>query len=143
MVRFLNGFLRWLFTPWFMLWSELKLIFTGRQFFRRLVLVWAAVLTTIILLRFTEVEVILGVGAVGATLAGTITSTLMGLIALYKHMRDRDEAAELTELRARVAVLEADQLWYFEHFGPVCRHSVKNPEPRDEDPRAEVGEIGA
>lgn len=59
---------------------------------RRLALLWACTLNTIILLRVTEPEVITALGAAGATVITAVTGILTSVIAFYQHHRSQGDA---------------------------------------------------
>jgi hypothetical protein len=59
---------------------------------RRLALLWACTLNTVILLRVTEPDVITALGAAGATVITAVVGILTSVIAFYQHHRSQDDA---------------------------------------------------
>ena len=60
--------------------------------FRRLALVWACVVITIVVLRVTEPEVITEIGTAGASIATGVIGILSSVIAFYDRKKRSDKS---------------------------------------------------
>lgn len=58
---------------------------------RRLALLWAMVLITVVVIRVTEPSVIVAIGAGGATIVTAVIGLLATVIGLYQHHRNGDD----------------------------------------------------
>lgn len=58
---------------------------------RRLALVWACAIITIVLLRVTEPEIITNIGAAGATIVTAVIGMLATILGLYQHQRGKQD----------------------------------------------------
>ena len=61
---------------------------------RRITLFWALWLITVVVLRVTSVEVILGITPAGATVVGSVVGILATVIAFYQWHRSKDNNKE-------------------------------------------------
>lgn len=57
---------------------------------RRLALIWACWLVTVVVLRVTEPEVITVIGPAGATVVTGVIGILTSVIAFYQHHRHKE-----------------------------------------------------
>lgn len=71
------------------LWIEA--LVAAPKFFRRVVLIWAMTLTTIVVLRVTTPEVLTKATAGGATIAVSAIGILLTVVTLYQWLRQQDE----------------------------------------------------
>ena len=60
--------------------------------FRRLALVWACVVITIVVLRVTEPKVITEIGTAGASIATGVIGILSSVIAFYDRKKRSDKS---------------------------------------------------
>lgn len=68
-----------------------------QRLFRRLVLIWACVLVTIVSLRATEPEALQGMTGPAASVVVAVIGILATVIAFYQWHRKADEAAHACE----------------------------------------------
>jgi hypothetical protein len=71
-------------------WDWIVQTLASRMLFRRLLLLWAMCLTTLVILRVTEVQVLTGATAGGATIAVSAIGILATICMLYQYLRDKD-----------------------------------------------------
>lgn len=62
-----------------------------QKLFRRLILVWAIGLVTLVVLRATEPDVLSSATGAGATIVTAAIGILTTVVGLYQWMRQRDE----------------------------------------------------
>lgn len=63
----------------------------NHKLIRRLALVWACALITVVVLRVTVPEVITAIGGAGATIVTAVIGILATVIGLYQHARSQDD----------------------------------------------------
>lgn len=69
----------------------LSSLFEKHKFARRATLVWACWLITVVVLRVTEKEVIIGLSASGVTVVTGVIGILATVIGFYQWHRSRDD----------------------------------------------------
>jgi len=70
------------------LWIEA--LMAAPKFFRRVILIWDMTLTTIVVLRVTEVEGLTKATAGGATIAGAAIGGRLTVVTFYQWLRQQD-----------------------------------------------------
>lgn len=58
---------------------------------RRLALIWACAIITVVVLRVTEPEIIVNIGAAGATIVTAVIGMLATILGLYQHQRGKQD----------------------------------------------------
>ena len=69
-------------------------LFNEQKFFRRVILLWAITLITMFVLFLMNVELLIGIGAAGATVATGIIGILATVVGFYQWHRKQDDERE-------------------------------------------------
>lgn len=72
--------------------SKVADLFERHKLVRRLALVWACWLITVVVLRVTEAETIIGLTAAGATVVTAVIGILATVIAFYQSHRHSEDS---------------------------------------------------
>lgn len=69
-------------------------LFNEQKFFRRLILLWSMGLITYFTMFLMNVDLLIGIGAAGATVATSVIGILATVVSFYQWHRNKDDDAE-------------------------------------------------
>lgn len=82
----------WLAAVWWGIWATVTVLFEEHKLARRTALFWCLWLTTVVVLRVTDPEVIVQLGgASAATIVGGVLGLLGTVTAFYLKSRERED----------------------------------------------------
>lgn len=80
-----------------MIRSSLNKLFNEQKFFRRAILIWAMILITHFVLFLMDAQLLIGIGAAGATVVTGVIGILTSVIGFYQWHRKQDDEKEKKE----------------------------------------------